>query len=328
MAEPTEPIAGLHHVTAIVANAQQTVDFYSNLLGLRLVKQTVNFDDPGTYHLYFGDAQGSPGSILTFFPWQGIRRGVAGRGMIGAIGLAVPEAALPYWTERLATAGVRASDPAPRFGRQMVAFADPSGLQLELVGEPGLEEQAAWQGGPVPAAHAIRRVAGVTLTLGQPAETATLLTDVLGFAQVATDAESDAADGRRSLYRSADGTTLVELVSRPELPYGYMGAGTVHHVAWRTPTDAAQSAWLHRLQRAGVDATPVRDRQYFRSIYFREPGGVLFEIATDPPGFAADEAPDELGTRLMLPPWLEPQRDAIARTLPPLVLPQTPAEGR
>lgn len=314
----TTPMAGIHHLTAIVDDPQQNVDFYTDLLGLRLVKQTVNFDDPYTYHLYFGDELGRPGTIMTFFPWQHARHGTTGSGQISAMALSIPPDAVGYWLERLATLGVRFADPVTRFGQQVVALYDPAGLLLELVTQPDVVAQPGWAGGSVPAEHAIRGIAGVTLTLARHDYTAALLTEVLGFRPVGNEEN-------RWRYATGNGGsgTLVDILVRPDLPYGMMGVGSVHHVAWRAADDAQQAEWQHLLREHGVDVTPVRDRQYFRSIYFREPGGVLFEIATDAPGFAIDEAPEQLGTRLMLPPWLEGQRATIERKLQPLRLPAT-----
>ncbi len=313
------PLTGIHHVTAMSSDPQQTVDFYADVLGLRLIKQTINFDDPSTYHLYFGDESGRPGTILTFFPWLHIRRGREGSGQVSAITFAVPAGALPYWTARLDSYGLRFSDPAPRFEQQVVQFYDPSGLLLELETQPDVASKPYWHGGEVPAEAAIREIAGITITVARRELTAALLTEVLGFRQLASE-------DTRTRYATADGgsSTLVDLLHRPDLPYGMLGAGSVHHVAWRVPDDAQQAAWREALTDAGVAVTPVRDRQYFHSIYFQEPGGVLFEIATDTPGFTLDEPLDALGSSLKLPPWLEPQRGSIERNLPPIQVPQVP----
>jgi glyoxalase family protein len=308
-------LSGIHHITAMVDDPQQNVDFYTEVLGLRLVKQTINFDDPSTYHLYFGDELGRPGTILTFFPWLHLRPGTSGNGQVSAIALAIPAAAVEYWVERLSAYGIRAGDPAPRFDQQVIPFYDPAGLLLELVTQPDAAEVYAWQGGPVPVEHAIRGIVGITMNVAQHGPTEALLAGTMGFRQVAS------ADNRLR-YVTGDGGSgaVFDLVVRPDMPYGTLGAGSVHHIAWRTPTDAQQLEWQQRLRDSGVLVTPVRDRQYFHSIYFREPGGVLFEIATDEPGFAIDERAEELGTHLKLPPWLEEQRGAIGRTLPPLKL--------
>jgi glyoxalase family protein len=308
-------LGGLHHVTAIVDDPQQNVAFYRDVLGLRMIKQTVNFDDPSTYHLYFGDEEGSPGSILTFFPWVGIRRASRGSGQISAIALAMPEAALPFWSERLESFGIRASDPAPRFGQAVISLYDPAGLLLELVAQPAATERPAWEGGPVPTEYAIRGMAGITLVSARPAHTAAALGEALGFREAASE-------GNRTRYLVGQGSAeaYADVEHRPDLPYGQMGAGSVHHVAWRTADDEQQRAWQRHLSSSGIAVTPVRDRQYFHSIYFHEPGGALFEIATDGPGFTIDEPLEELGTRLMLPPWYAERRAEIERVLPPLNL--------
>jgi glyoxalase family protein len=307
----TPRILGLHHVTAIVGDPQENVDFYAGLLGLRLVKTTVNFDDPHTYHFYFGDEQGRPGTLITFFPWPSGRRGARGVGQVSAFVFAVPAESLGYWQERLTTAGVRYGGPEQRFGSPTLSFYDPAGLLVELVSEDDAAGEP-WQAGPIPAEHAIRRIAGVTLTVPQPAPTATLLSETLGFRHVG-------AAGSHERYEIGAGAsrTVVDVVGRPDVPRGRFGVGTVHHVAWRVADDEQQLDWRQALIERGHEVTPVRDRSYFRSIYFNEPGGVIFELATDGPGFAIDEAPEELGSHLMLPDWLEPRRDEIAAALLP-----------
>ena len=312
-------IPGIHHITAIASDPQRNLDFYTQTLGLRLVKLTVNFDDPGTYHFYFGDASGRPGTILTFFPWARAPRGRQGTGQVTTISFSIPEKALAYWQDRLASEGISTAQPQQRFDEQVLAFPDPDGLQLELVTHPGAEDRPGWAGGPVPAEYAIRGFSGATLTVDDYELTAPLLTNVMGFRLVGQE-------GERYRYEVGEGADLarVDLVNAPELPEGQMAAGTVHHIAWRTPSDEQQLAWRAELQQAGMQVTPVRDRQYFHSIYFYEPNGILFEIATDPPGFATDETPETLGTHLKLPPWLEPQRAKLEGILPRLRLPGVP----
>lgn len=271
-------LPGLHHVTALAGDPQRNLDFYTGVLGLRLVKLTVNFDDPGTYHLYYGDYQGTPGTIITFFPWPGATRGRTGSGQTTQISFAIPRGSLDHWSKTLQAAPNAAGT---------IAFADPDGLPLRLV--------AAGDG----AGHAISGLHSVTLTERDPAGTVELLTETMGVPA---------------------GTVLMN--GKPETRSGAMGSGVVHHIAFRTESDESQLAWQQTLMRAGHHPTQVMDREYFHSIYFREPGGVLFEIATDPPGFAVDEALPELGTHLKLPPWLEPRRVEIEQMLPPLRLPQ------
>ena len=312
----------IHHVTAIAGDPQRNLDFYTGLLGLRLVKLTVNFDDPGSYHLYFGDEAGRPGSILTFFPWPDGRRGRQGTGQVGTVSLAIPPASLGWWIERLLQHGIRYDGPARRFDEQVLAFADPDGLLLELVATPRVADVAPWTDGPVPAEHAVRGVHGATVWEDGDRGTADFLTRLMGFRQVGEE-------GNRLRFESA-GTgagSVVDLRRVPGFWAGAGGVGTVHHIAFRASSDGAQLEHRARLESVGVETTPVVDRQYFRSVYFREPGGVLFEIATDPPGFTLDEPVAELGTSLKLPPMYEPMRERIARALPPVRLPHTRHAG-
>ncbi|MDX1503811.1 MAG: ring-cleaving dioxygenase [Thermoanaerobaculia bacterium] len=307
-------VHGIHHITAIATDAQRNLDFYSGLLGLRLVKRTVNFDDPGTYHLYFGDAEGRPGTILTFFPWRYARRGARGTGQVTATAFAVPAASLGWWHDRLAASHVVREDPRERMGEEVLAFLDPDGLRLELVATDTAAEGGPWSAGPVPTPHAIRGFHSATLALADAAPTAALLTREMGLRRVAEE-------GARSRFAAgpAEGVgALVDLVARPGEGRGNVAAGSVHHIAWRVAGDTEQEEARAHLEGLGLHVTPVLDRQYFHSIYFREPGGVLFEIATDPPGFGVDEPVEELGSGLRLPPWLEPHRERIERTLPPL----------
>jgi glyoxalase family protein len=279
-----QEILGIHHVTAIAGEPQQNVNFYAGLLGLRLVKLTVNFDDPGTYHLYYGDEEGHPGTILTFFPWPGARRGRIGTGQVTVTSFSIPDGALGYWTERFKDHGVRFEGPVKRFDEEALVFSDPDGLQLELVASPGAEARSPWKEGPVPAEYATRGFHSVTLSEEGYERTASLLTETLGF-RLAREA------GNRFRYELNAGSpgTRVDVLCSPDAPRGMVAAGTVHHVAWRTPDGMQQEAWRRQIAGLGHNVTPVLDRQYFRSIYFREPGGVLFEIATDPPGFTIDE---------------------------------------
>lgn len=311
---PTIP--GLHHVTAICSDPQQNVDFYCGVLGLRLVKLTVNFDDPGSYHLYYGDELGRPGTIMTFFAWPGAYRGRIGPPQVTETTFAVPGGALEFWAERLGERRIEVEQGVTRFGDPALIFADPDGLKLAIVAaaEPG---GRAPGGGPIPAATAIRGFHGVTLSEEGYENTARLLTEVMGF-------RAEGSEGNRFRYRAGAGgpASLVDLLCVPDARHGGLGAGVVHHVAFRTPDDAQQAAWRADIARRGHNVSPVMDRQYFHSIYFREPGGVLFEIATDPPGFTADEAPDRLGTTLRLPPWLESQHPVLERALPRLRLPE------
>ena len=308
-------IAGLHHVTAIAGGTQANLDFYTGVLGLRLVKRTVNFDAPDTYHFYYGDAAGSPGSLLTFFPFEDAAPGRTGTGMAEATAFAIPEAAFEPWMARLAEEGRDFEGPATRFDEQVLSLRDPDGLRIELVAEAGLNGAAPGADSPVTEVQAVRRLHSVTLCVEAPEHTARLLTEIFHYEAVGEEA------GRlRFRARSGGPAGIVDLLCQPDRMRGRMGAGTVHHVAFRARDEAEQRAWRETIAALGLNVTPVLDRQYFRSIYFREPGGVLFEIATNPPGFAIDEAPEALGSALKLPPWLEPQRTDIERRLPPVRL--------
>jgi glyoxalase family protein len=305
-------LTGIHHVTAIAGDPQPNVDFYTRVLGLRLVKLTVNFDDPGTYHLYFGNDRGTPGSILTFFPWSGVRRGTVGTGQVTATAFAVPQGSLGFWRDRLVDHGAHADESA-RFGEPVLRVADPDGLHLELLESAAADPGAAWAGGGVPGAHAIGGFHSATLSEEGYEQTAQLLQETMGLSFVGSE-------GNRFRY-AAGGTgpgAIVDILCAPDGRPGRLGGGTVHHIAFRTPDDDAQQAWRQLLVRGGYNVSPVMDRVYFHSIYYREPGGILFEIATDPPGFSADEPAEHLGERLMLPPWLEARRAAVEAVLPPL----------
>lgn len=305
-------IEGIHHVTALASDPQANVDFYTGILGLRLVKKTVNFDDPGTYHLYYGDETGNPGTIMTFFPWPLARRGTRGAGQATVTSFSVPQGSLGYWTERLESHGVLFNPPGERFEEEVVTLFDRDGLQLELVARAG-DPRAPWEGGPVPAEHAVRGFEGTTLTEWNPEITSELLTGTLEFRSIA-----QAGDRFRFEVGAGGPGTRVDVVAAPAAERGRISAGTVHHVAWRVSNEAEQEAWRQTIAGAGLYVTPILDRQYFRSIYFREPGGVLFEIATDPPGFTWDEPVEALGSGLKLPPWLEPERQRIESALPPV----------
>jgi len=278
--------AGIHHITAIAGLAQANLDFYAGTLGLRLVKKTVNYDDPATYHFYFGDRLGAPGTILTFFPTgYPAPRGSSGAGTVTTVTFAAPAGSRQYWADRLQAGKVVTDQALGRVDADLIAFRDPDGLRLEIAFGSGSSEPA-WEDGPVPAEHAIRGFHSATITVREASATAELLTGTLGFAL----AERTAG---RSLYAAAGAGPgrLVRIEEKPGAAPGRMGPGTVHHIAWRTADDASQAALLERLRHDGHYVSPVTDRNYFHSIYFREPGGVLFEVATDPPGFTVDENP-------------------------------------
>ena len=308
------PLGGLHHVTAIATDPATNLAFYRDLLGLRLVKKTVNFDDPGTYHLYFGNGDGAPGTILTFFPWPGARRGSRGAGQAVTTSFVVPAGAIGWWRRRFQEEGVSSEDPQTDGERSRLVFYDPDGLRLDLVGRPDGEQLPAWDGGSVPLEAAIRGFAGVTLSERALESTSRLLTEVMGYRLT----EEGAGRVVLALPGGALGSEL-EIVEAEG--HGQVAAGTVHHVAFRVADAESQLAWRQELVSRGLAVSEVKDRNYFHSIYFREPGGVLFELATDPPGFTADESPDELGSQLKLPPFLEAQRKSIETALPPLEAP-------
>jgi glyoxalase family protein len=307
-------LPGIHHVTAITGDAQRNVDFYVGLLGLRLVKKTVNFDDPSSYHLYYGDELGRPGSVMTFFVWPGAVRGRIGLGQPTATAFSVPEGSLGWWAERLAASGVPVARPPRRMGEDVLTFEGPEGLALELATPARPDPREPWAGGGVPCRHAIRGFHSVTVSVAAAEPTAHLVARALGLRPAGDEPG-------RSRFDTGEAGGVVDVLSRPGAPEGLTAAGTVHHVAWRTADDASQLDWREEVLRAGHDVTPVLDRQYFHSIYFREPGGVLFEIATDGPGFTVDEPAERLGTTLRLPARLEPMRAELELRLPAFHVP-------
>ncbi|WP_435147576.1 ring-cleaving dioxygenase [Halobaculum sp. P14] len=306
-----QPIDGLHHVTVMSGDPEANVRFFRDALGLRLVKRTVNFDDAGTYHLYYGDETGQPGTAYTVFPFGEGRRGPSGTGEVSATGFAVPAGSIDYWRDRLSDADASVREPETRFGSRVLPFTDPDGQELELVETDAFGSVEPWDGSPVPAEHQIRGFHSVSLRLADAEPTADLL-EFMGFDRV------DEAGDRVRFRGAGDHAAVVDLVERPDAGRAGNGIGSVHHVAFSVPDDETQTAWQAALRDRGLHATEVKDRQYFRSIYFREPGGVLFEFATDGPGFTADESVAELGSGLRLPEWLEDDRDRIESALPEL----------
>ena len=307
-------MSGIHHVTAIAGNPLKNFDFYTRDLGLRFVKKTVNFDDPSTYHFYYGDESGSPGTILTFFPWAGAPAGRRGVGETHQTAFRVPLRSIGYWTQRFIEKGIPHQALEKRFGEPVLPFTDPDGMALALVGVFGAENEPSWSNGHIPSEHAIRGFQGVTLLLDSAAKTAAILTDVFGFREVAREGSVI----RYAAAGDANGS-VVDIYEAKGFLRGHQGRGSVHHIAFRAADDGQQAQMAEKLMRKhGQRPTEQKDRNYFRSIYFREPGGVLFEIATDIPGFAVDEPAETLGRELKLPKFLEPRRNEIESVLPVL----------
>jgi glyoxalase family protein len=322
-------LTGIHHVTAICGAPQGNVDFYVGVLGLRLVKRTVNQDDPTTYHLFYGDALGHPGTELTFFAWPRGRHGRDGAGQAVAVSFAIPPASVDYWRRRLDAHRVTVVGPARRFDEEVLAFSDPDGLSVELVARDDAGRRdlwQAWDASPVPVESQIRGVHSVTIIETAAAPTTAFLTEQMGFRSIGD------ADGRVRFVTGDGGSgAILDLLIQPAAADGRAAVGSIHHVAWRTPDAAQQTQWWKGLSALGIGISSIIDRFWFKSIYFREPGGALFEIATDGPGFTADERPDELGSRLILAPWLERQRARIEAVLPPVHTPpgvRAPASSR
>lgn len=299
---------GIHHITAIVGHPQENVDFYAGVLGMRLVKQTVNFDDPGTYHLYFGNEGGEPGSIITFFPWPGSSQGIIGDGQVGVTSYVVPKGAMEFWKKRLEKFHVSFIKMV-RFGEKYLEFDDPHGLHLEIV-EREEGEANSWNFGGVTSEVAIKGFGGATLLSSQPNKTADLLEKVLGLERIGEE-------GDFVRFRSSGEIGNVIDLKLTSTGLGKMGVGTVHHIAWRASDGQDQLDWKKYIESNGYGVTPVQDRNYFNAIYFREHGKILFEIATDPPGFAHDESQETMGEKLMLPIQYEPQREKMERVLLP-----------
>ena len=306
-------ILGIHHITAIADDPQQNIAFYTGILGLRLVKVTVNFDDPASYHFYYGDGHGNPGTILTFFAWPGARRGRRGNSQVTGTSFAIPQGSSGFWLERLAASGVDYESPTECFGQPIISFTDRDGLRLELIETASIISDYQWTGSDVAAKAAIGGFHSATLSETGYESTAGLLTKTMGF-------RLTGEEQNRFRYEVSNGGPgkTIDVVCAPGAGEGRVAAGTVHHIAWRTADDAQQREWLHDLSGQGYNLSPVMDRIYFHSIYYREPGGILFEIATDSPGFTVDEPLAELGSNLKLPPWLEPQRARIELALPPI----------
>jgi glyoxalase family protein len=314
-------IQGIHHVTCITGDVQKCVDFYVTVLGLRFIKKSINQDMPDTYHIYFGDYVGSPGTAMTFFGWYTWPKRRAGSGQVTTVSFTVPEGTLGFWNDRLRKLGVQ-TKTASRFDTESLIVSDPDGIEVELVAKSSNQPSVPWRDSPVDEEHAIRGFHSVTTTVAEATATSELLLKTMGFRKAGNE-------GRRTRFETGKGGphSIVDVVESPEGPEGEESIGTVHHVAWRASDPAHQAELRESLVKAGRNVTPVIDRYYFKSIYYREPGGVLFEIATDGPGFTIDETAESLGSTLSLPPWFQVRRDRLDETLPPIVVPTTATRG-
>jgi glyoxalase family protein len=309
------PVKGLHHITAISGSAQENVDFYAGVLGMRLVKKSVNQDDPGTYHLFYADAAGTPGSDLTFFPWEQMAPPVIGHGLAVEVALEVPDGSLAFWGERIEKYGATVSKIEARFGKDVLPLTDPHGMRVALVADETRRTFEPWPGSSVPVERQVRGLYGARLWEREAAATAAFLETTMGFERLGEE------DGwTRYGFRNHSG--VVDVRDTPSERRGRWGIGAVHHLAWRVDDEPHQLAVREQVEAGGAHATPVIDRFWFKSVYFKEPGGVLFELATEGPGFAVDEDPEHLGESLVLPPFLQPHREKIEAVLPTLTTPQ------
>ena len=311
-------VRGLHHVTAISGPAQENLDFYAGVLGMRLVKKSVNQDDPGTYHLFYADAEGHPGTDLTFFPWAQMAPHREGHGLSTEVSLAVPPESLVFWSGRLQRYGIEVGAAEVRFGEHVMPAKDPHGLRIALVGSASSMERpfTLWEGGPIPPEHQIRGLEGARMDEASLSVSSDFLTEAMGFQQVGTENgwhRYGVGEGKSGQY--------LDVRELSNSRRGAWGTGSIHHLAWRVDDEAHQAEVRQSVATGGAQPTPMIDRFWFKSVYFREPGGVLFELATDGPGFAVDEDPAHLGEALVLPPWLEPDRAAIEAALPKVVMP-------
>ena len=317
----TANLPGIHHVTSITGDVQKCVDFYVSVLGLRFVKKSINQDMPDTYHIYFGDYVGSPGTAMTFFGWPSWPKRQAGSGQVTTVSFSIPQKARDFWIKRLHSLGVPSSTKT-RLDADAIVVTDPDGIELALVAASTNQPWVPWRDGPIDEDHAIRGFHSVTMTVAEATATSDLLAKTMGF-------RKSGQDGPRTRFETGKGGShsILDVIESPEGPVGEESIGTVHHVAWRANDAAHQLEWREALVKAGRNVTPVIDRYYFKSIYYREPGGVLFEIATDGPGFIADEKAEDLGSSLSLPPWFQVRREKLDETLPPIVVPTTATTG-
>lgn len=309
-------ILGIHHITAMAGDAQRNVDFYVKVLGLRFVKKSINQDAPDVYHLYYGDEVGSPGTAMTFFPFGRAGRGTRGNGEVSKVAFSVPFTSQNFWIEHLAKQGVNFDGPMKKFDDEIISFLDPDGMGIELVFTDKQKLEFPWKKSTVPVEHAIRKFYGVTMNLSELDPSLKILRDTLG-------ARPALQNGNLSRFLIGEGSdeAAIDIVVDPKAPNARQSAGSVHHIAWRVKDFAAHEEWREIVSKSGMYPTEVIDRFYFHSIYFREPGGILYEIATDNPGFNVDESVEELGTHLMLPPWYEVHREKIEQALVPISIP-------
>ncbi len=311
-----DKILGIHHITAMASDAQRNIDFYVSILGLRFVKKSINQDAPDVYHLYYGDEVGSPGTAMTFFPFGRSARGTRGNGEISRVGFAVPIPSINFWINHLSKNGISFSGPERKYENDIISFLDPDGMMIELVFSDKQVLKFPWKQGPIPVEHAIRNFFGVTMNLASIEDSAAVLNNVLGFHSVFQNGNT-----HRFLIGKGSDEAAIDIIVNPNIPFARQSAGSVHHIAWRVKDFAAHEEWQHHIEQSGLSPTEVIDRFYFHSIYFREPGGILYEIASDNPGFQVDETLEELGTHLMLPPWYEIHREKIERALSPISIP-------
>ena len=308
-----DKILGLHHITAIAGEAKRNFNFYTRILGLRLVKKTVNFDDPTTYHLYYGDKAGTPGTILTFFPWEGIETGRRGASQVTEIGYSIPDTSFDFWLKRFETHNIIYNKVSQKFGERYLTFIDPDGLKLELTASKYPDNRLPWETQEVPAEHATKGFHHITITTNKIQPTANVLTNIFGYRLLESQ-----VNRFRYITDSVEQANIVDIVEVPAEKAGHIAGGSVHHVAFRVKDDQVLMNFREKIEAAGFNITEKIDRNYFYSLYFREPGGVLFELATDNPGFAVDEMADQLGSALKLPEQYEKDREAISHQLPKL----------
>jgi glyoxalase family protein len=312
-AKMEKAINGIHHITVMSSDPQANYDFYTQTLGMRFIKKTVNFDAPDVYHLYYADEVGTPGTVLTFFLFPDSRRGKRGTGEITVISFSVPSNSLQYWMERFANLRIDFDSPKKKYGYEFLSLLDPDGMKIEIVADPNVDSILGWYNGDVSPEHSIRKFFGSTFYLNDSKATEELLSGVMGAKLIPSERKI-----KRYALGERDSLSLVDIIEDENAPRAVGGAGTVHHIAWRTASDEEQLNWREKILEHGFYPTKIIDRNYFHSIYFREPGGILFEIATDQPGFMIDESFENLGTDLKLPAWHEPKRKLIEQILVPL----------